>query len=428
MPKLKSIFFVGFYSGFGVAASFARGVILARVLGADQFGLAVILISILAALDMFADAGIDRFVVSNRFGYRADVMRTSHAYRVFGSALVGIAIMLIAYPLALLFNSPAIWPAIAAMGGVIILRGFVNLEYKVEQRSDRFTAETRIDVTRFTVELLVLAGIAFATRSYWAVVAGAYANVLIQLLISHSGKTMRYSFLPRRRVIKLVARFSTPIYINATLLLAAVQGDRLVIAASFTSRELAFYAVACALGQGGVSVLSKVIMNLFLPSFSPAAGTRDILARRVNRIGWLVIALAVLFVAVLTLAGPRLVTFIYGPEYTGLRALIFASAIVQMIQIEQSWLTTLLMAQGLTRDFPRITVMRAAAFPVAILFAHLQLDILAIPFAFAIGAALSLAQSYLCAAPLKLVDRRLAVASFIRIACSLAIIAALIIY
>jgi lipopolysaccharide exporter len=425
VPIFKNLFVVGFYSGFGIAASFARGVILARIVGVDQFGIAVILISILAALDMFADAGIDRFIVGNRFGYRPDLMRTSHAYRVFGSAVVGAAVMALAYPIALVFNQPGVWPAIVAMGGVVILRGFVNLEYKLEQRAHRFGAETRIDVARFSVDLAVLTLVALTVQNYWAVVAGAYANVVVQLLMTHVGARQKYSFSPRKRLMGLVTRFSAPIYLNAALLLAAVQGDRLVIAAAFDSRQLALYAAACAIGQGMVAVLSKVMMNVLLPIFADRQRVGG-QARAVNRVGGLVIAGSVAFLIGLTIAMPPVVTLLYGPEFTGLRAIIFASAVVQMIQVEQAWLTTVLMANGLTRVFPRITVVRAAAFPIAIMLASFGFDILAIPLAFAIGATLSLILSYHAVMPLRLVRRRLAMASFARISLALALVTMLV--
>lgn len=427
MPIIKRLLLVGFYSGYGIAISFARGIAFARILGTDKFGLAVILISILSAMDIFADAGIDRFVVQSRFGHRQDMMRTSHAYRVFGSSLVGGVVLTLSYPLAIIFNHPQMWPAIAAMSGVIVLRGFVNLDYKLEQRKNRFGFETKIDIARFTVEFLVLLFVALATRSYWAVVIGAYANSLIHLLTSHAMARGKYSFIPRRRVVGLVGRFSTPIYINAALLLAAMQGDRLVIAASFNSHQLALYAAACALGQGAIALLSKVIMNVFLPMFSRVLEQGHAARANINRVGLLLIIGSVVFVVGLTVAAPPIVALLYGPEYTGLRGIIFASAIVQMIQIEQAWLTTLLMANGLTREFPKITIMRAVAFPIAIAFASWGFDMVAIPLAFAIGALLSLIVSYRAAKPLKLISPYLLAISFSRITLAIAAMVVLIV-
>jgi O-antigen/teichoic acid export membrane protein len=412
---LKNALIVGFSNAFGIASTFARGIILARILGPRQFGLAVIIIAITSALDMFADAGIDKFIIQNRFGYRSDIIRTSHAFRVFGSSAFGLAIVILAYPLSIIFRSPELLVPIALTGGVVSLRGLVDLSYKLQQREHRFETETIIDTARFSADLVTTALIAVFFHSFWAVIAGAYANALMQLTMSHLSVRGQYSFRPRQRLINLVGRFSLPIYLNAAILFAAVQGDRMVVAAAFSKPQLALYAAACAIGQGVTALLTKITMNMLLPIMS--ARNRPLPERRrtANQLGLIVIAISLLFMLVMSTVGPELVRILYGSRYTGLQNIIFASAIVQMIQIEQGWLTTLLMANGLTAQFPKITIMRASAFPAAALFIYAGLSILAIPLAFALGAAASLIVSYRLARPLGIIDRRLFVASLLRI-------------
>lgn len=420
---LRSIFVVGSSSAFVVASSFLRGVILARILGPHQYGLALILITVTGALDLFADAGIDRFIVQNRFGYRADILRTSHAFRVGGSAFVGLAIVALAYPLSLAFHAPELAVPIAATGGVVGLRGFMNLSYKLQQRDRRFGSETIVYGAMFGSDLLVTGCLAFWTHSYWSVLGGAYVNAIAGLVVSHLLATKPYSFAPRARLVKLVSRFSVPIYLNAAILLAAAQGDRLVIAASFSKKDLAFYAAACAMGQGVIALSGRVVMNILLPVLSPRTGTIETRRRNANLVGATIIAGSVVMLAGLTTLGPWAVPLIYGPAFHGLGMLIFASGVIQMIQLEQSWLTTLLMANGLTRDFPRITTLRAIAFPAAFAFVALGFSILAIPLAFAVGATLSLVMSYYSARTLGVIDRRLVAVSFTRIAvCLLAVL------
>ncbi len=422
---VRNLFVVGFSNAFGLATTFARGVILARILGPTGFGLAVILITITTALDLFADAGIDRFIVQHRFGHRSDLIRTSHAFRVGGSAIVGATIAGLSYPLSLLFKAPELWLPIALTGGVVALRGFVNLSYKLQQRDHRFERETYIDTARFSADLAATFVVAITTHSYWAVLAGAYVNAVVQLVMSHLLANRSYSFSPRRSVVALVARFSTPIYINAALLFAANAGDRMVVAAMFSKRQLALYAAACAIGQGVSGLGNRMTMSLLLPILSQRTGALAERRRRANGLGLLMIAGSLVFLLVMAFLGAPAVRLIYGPAYGGLRNIIFASSIMQMIQLEQGWLTTLLMANGRTSYFPLITSMRATAFPAAILFAAMGLSILSIPLAFALGAALSLAVSYYAARPTDLVDRRLIVASFARIAVATAVVGAL---
>jgi O-antigen/teichoic acid export membrane protein len=209
------------------------------------------------------------------------------------------------------------------------------------------------------------------------------------------------------------------------MLFAAGQGDRMVVATTFSKRQLALYAAACAIGQGVSSLGSKMTMSLFLPMLSARDMDAAERRRRTNRLGALTIAGSLLFLLGMSLVGPALVRLLYGPAYGGLRNIIFASAIVQMIQLEQNWLTTVLMANGRTGKFPLITSMRAAAFPAAFVFVGFGLSILSIPLAFALGAALSLAVSYYAARPLQLIDTRLVAVSFGRIVIATAAIAVL---
>lgn len=416
LRMVRSFLSVGSATAFMVGSSFARGVILARILGPSEYGLALILITITAALDLFADAGIDRFIVQNRFGRRADVMATSHAFRVGGSAVVGLAIVALAYPLSLGLRATEIWLAIALTGGVVMIRSFANLSYKLQQREHRFGKETIITVAMFAADLATTTLAALWLKSAWAVILGAYANSLVYLALTHILADQPYSFLPRRRLVGLVKRFSLPIYINAAMLLASSQGDRIVVAILFAKRDLAFYAAACAIGQGLVGLAARVTMNILLPWLSPRTGAFEVRRRRTNILGAAMLAISTGFLAALSVVAPYLVPIIYGQEFGGLGELIFASAVVQMIQLEQNWLTTLLIANGLTSRFPIITMMRAAAFPAAFLFVMLGFSLLSIPLAFAVGAALSLAMSYSAAWSLKLIDPRLTAASFARIA------------
>jgi O-antigen/teichoic acid export membrane protein len=294
-----------------------------------------------------------------------------------------------------------------------------NLSYKVQQRDHRFEKETIIDASRVGADLLVTVLVALRTHSYLAVLAGAYANAGVHLILSHIRPSNPYQFIPRRQLIRLVGRFSMPIYVNAAMLFAAMQGDRMVVASMFSKRQLALYAIACTLGQGSAQLLSKVIEKLLLPILT--ARSRSLAARRTQarRIGGLIIAGSALFFAGIGMWGPGLIPVIYGPVYGGLRNLVVASAIFQMIQIQQSWLTSLLISNGSTAAIPKITMMRAVAFPAAVIFASFGLSLVAIPLAFALGAALSLGVSYYATRSLGLVDKRLMLTSFLLIAAAI---------
>ena len=420
----RNVVVVGFPNVFSTASVFIRGVFLARLLAVHEFGLALIIISIIGALDMFSDAGIDRFVVQHKFGYREDLMRTGHAYRVVGSSIVGLSIVLLSYPLALLFKAPDLWVGIAATGGIVIIRGLINLSYKLQQRDHRFEVETVIDISRYASDLLVTALCAFVFRSYWAALAGTYANALVALTISHVWRREpRYSFLPRKALLGLVGRFSTPIYINASMLFAAMQGDRMVVAAMFSKNQLALYSVACTVGQGIAQLTGKVSERLLLPIMVGRDASKAKRRKITNFVGLIMIGGSFAFLLLISIFSPMVTQLIYGPAYHGIRSVVAAAAIFQMIQIQQAWLNSVLMANGITTAFPKITMMRAAAFPAAVVLVWAGLSFVAIPLAFALGAAGSLGVSFYAARRLELIDRRLMIVTFAGIAMAIAMVA-----
>jgi O-antigen/teichoic acid export membrane protein len=406
----RNLFVIGSSSLIQALAVFAKGVLLARILGVHEFGFAVIIIAVTGALDIFADAGIDRFIVQSRFGHRTDVVSTSHTFRVVGSVIVGCLIALISVPLAQIFHSPSLWAPIAATGGIVGIRGFVNLDYKLQQRNHRFEKETLIDTSRFIVDLSIAITMAAITHSYIAVIYGSYGNALTQLLLSHLLSTGRYSFAPKAKLVQLVGRFSVPIYINATMLFAAMQGDRMVVAGVYSKREVALYAVACTLGQGATTLIGKIIERILLPIFSPRGQSELSMRKTVSSFGAIVIIGSFLFQLSICIFAPFLTRIIYGSAYTRLNGIIYAAAIFQTTQIQQAWVNAVLFSNGLTKPLPRITFMRSAAFPAAIMFAYLGMNIISIPIAFGLGAELSLGVSFYSARRLNLINKWLIIA------------------
>jgi len=88
------------------ASSFARNVILARLLTKADFGIAATFSMIIALLEFSAKMGVARFLVRDRHGNDPDCVATAHLVQ-FSVALVSAVIMAVAaWPLAHLFDIP----------------------------------------------------------------------------------------------------------------------------------------------------------------------------------------------------------------------------------------------------------------------------------------------------------------------------------
>lgn len=412
--------------GFVIIASFMRGVILARILGPADYGFAIILITIGAGLDLLTDGGVDQYVVRSRFGHRPDVLAAAHAWRLAASLSGAALIALCAVPVATAISAPSLAPAIAAMALPTALRGMANVAIKVQQRERRYNNEAAVEIVRSVAELAALVTAAFILRSHWAVVIGATVNALAQVVASAmlSGGLPRFRFARRPR--RLLSRFSLPVIGNAVILFAATQADRLVIASAFNSIALAHYAAACALGQAVSALLSRIISRLFLPIFSASTAGTPAKRRQADRVTLAVLAGSVAVAVGLAIIVPPLVPLIYGPGFSDLHRIVWASAALQMLQIEQAWLTTLMLGAGATARFPLITGVRAASLPLVMPLLWRFQELLLVPFALTVGSAAALALSYQVLVPIGILSFRTAVIAMARSAAAIAVLAFLI--
>lgn len=391
---IRSASLVGMTGVFVLLVTFLRGIILARVLGPEQFGLTAILITIAAGLDMIIDGGIDQFVVQNRFGQREDVIAAAQYYR-FLAAFVFSTLLVVAAPFVADFvSAPHLSSAIQALALISAARSLVNLSYKVEQRVGIYRKESLIDFARFATEIVVLLAAAFSLKSYWALVIAIAANCAVQLVITNFVFASRWYGKQSRRSLRLVGRFSLPISMNSILLFAAMQGDRLVIANALAPLQLATFVAASSFGQAGTGLISRITTSMTLSNFGSGqfrTQGRQGDAIRIHRL--FVLGSTVMAVG-LALVVPVLVPLAYGSAFAGLHVLIGAIACVNALQVEQGWLTALMTSAGKTRIFPLLTAVRAVSLPLSAVLLAMGQPLVAVSLAAFCGTALAIFPSY----------------------------------
>lgn len=368
---------------------------MARTLSVEEFGLALLMITISAGLDMMLDGGVDQFVVQSRHGARRDVVAAAQLYRLASGAFVAVILLLLASPLVNWLRTPEILIPVMCMALVPIIRGTVNLNYKKEQRSGGFSKEARVDIFRFSCEIITTLIFLSIWQSYWAAVAGLVANAIAHSLASNVIFGERWSFHTKRRSFRIVNAFSLPITFNSLLLFAAMQGDRFIIANGLDAGQVAIYAASAAFGQAGVSFVGRLINSITLSRFG--AGQFKQIEKKVaaQKVYFFILIFSSLVGVGLSLVVPFLVPLVYGDDYSGVVALVIAISCVNALQVEQGWLTALLTSAGKTRFFPILTAIRALSLPIAGMALAYGFPLIIVPLAALIGTALGLCTSYI---------------------------------
>jgi len=296
-------------------AVLVRNILLARMLGPEQMGLAVMLAIVMRCLEMVSYLAADRLLVQARDGNAPLFQANAQGLEVVRGLLAGLALTALAYPAALAFGYPETAWAFAALGLVPALRGFVHLDYRRLQRRLRFGPTLRVE------SIANLAGAAAVwpalhwTGDFSALLWVSLAQAFAHVVVSHAVARRAYRLRLDSRYLRRMLRFGWPMLLNGLVMFGVFQGDRLVVALSVPPEELARYALALQLGLLPTLVLARASLSLLLPLLARVQDARIAFQARYQRTSTLLLIASFLFVTAYTLGGNLVVTALFGDAF-----------------------------------------------------------------------------------------------------------------
>ena len=247
--------------------SLVVGIIMARLLTPEQFGVYAVALTVQSILITVADLGLS-----------ADLIRTDRPERIAptvatlgltSGALMTVATMVSSTALAGLLGSADAAPAIAVLSFTLLLAGASVVPYALLQR--RF--QQRADVLGRGRRLRRLDDGDVDPRRRWGfgVMGLAIGRVAAQIVSS----TMQFVFArvkPRygidRTVVRPVLAFGLPIAAANLLSWALLNVDNIVLARVAGATALGYYVLAFNISSWPMSALSQVVRSISLPYFA----------------------------------------------------------------------------------------------------------------------------------------------------------------
>jgi O-antigen/teichoic acid export membrane protein len=252
--------------------TFAVGIVLARILAPEQFGVFAVALTVQAVLMTLADLGMS-----------ADLIRSSEPERIAptvatlalaSGAVLAITMALSGQGLADLLGSPDAGPVISVMAFSLLLAGAGVVPYASLQR--RFAQKTLFGIaaTDFVVGtaltlVLILAG--------WGVMGLACARLVSQsvtlvLQFTLAGEKVRYGF--DRTLAPAVLSYGIPVALANMLSWALLNVDNVAISRLSGPVALGFYFLAFNVSNWPMSALGQVVRSVSIPTFSRLATSR----------------------------------------------------------------------------------------------------------------------------------------------------------
>lgn len=350
----------------GQACSFARNIVIARLLTPEDFGIAATFGIAVSIFEMVSNIGVDRLLVQAPDGDAPIFQATAHAFQVIRGIGLAILLMALAWPLSRLFGIPqALW-AFQCVAIVPLIRGFAHLDPKRFQRQLGFTADIATELLPQIVLVAAAWPIAWWLRDYSAMVWLLVLQVLVSVVTSHAVAERRYAWALNRKFLERMYAFGWPLLLNGLLMFLVFQGDRVIVGSAYDMATLGVYSVAYSITFVPTTMISKVASSVLLPLLSREQGdSRKFIALYAMS----VCVLCVVGIAVSTgfiLLGHQLVLITYGAKYATVESFIGWMAVMQMLRVIRLGPSIASMAWGDTRNPLVSNIGRISVFPVAI--------------------------------------------------------------
>jgi len=282
------------------------GIILARILAPEQFGVYAVALTVQGILMTVADLGLSAEVIRSDDPDR--VAPTVASIGLISGAVLAVMTLVSSTMLAELLGSRDAAPAIAVLSITLLLGGATVVPYafllrRFQQRELFYVGAADFVVS--TTVTLTLVGLGFGVLglAIGRVTAQAVSTVMLFLLAR-----VRPRFAIDRTILAPVLAFSLPIAAANLLSWILLNVDNIVLARVAGAVALGYYVLAFNISNWPMSALSQVVRSIAMPYFSRRG---DGLAE-VTALAW---ACALPAGAVLASLASPLIEFVYGTKW-----------------------------------------------------------------------------------------------------------------
>ncbi len=403
-----------------------RYVVLARLLGPHELGLAATLILTAAFFEAVSDTGSDRFLVQDKDGDSPVMQGVVHAVMAARGVLIASALALSAGLLATLYKAPDLQVSLVALGVAPLIAGFAHLDMRRVQRTADFRPESAVMFVSETLSLIATAAAAWIVRDHTAVIYGLVVRATALVVVSHITAKRPYRWAFAGAEVRTFGVFAAPLAVNGLLLFLGSQGDRVVVGGALGPAALGYYSAVLLLVYYPAAMLGRFLSGLHLPQLAGAKTDPADFADRNRTYAARMLLLGAAIVIGFTAVGPVMTPLLYGREFAQPLQVFAFLAVLQSLRFVRLWPTNVAVSLGQSLIVLLNNVARMAALPLAFAAAALFGTLESIIAAFIVGEVAALAAALVLlrlAGPLKLLRELLRTGVFLGLSAAVCAVA-----
>lgn len=330
--------------------------ILTRLLAPEAFGLMAIVGVFIAGLQMFSDFGVRASIVQSKRGDDPDYLNTAWTMQILRGGVLALCCAVIAYPVAVLYDEPILFPLILANGLNPLISGFITTNTATARRNIYLARFVTLKLIAQTLNIVLMSILAYLTQSVWSLLAGSIFGVCLQLVLYRAylpGIVNRLRW--EKEAAVEIFHFGKFVFLSTMVSFLLTQGDKLILGLFISTALLGIYNIGYVMGHLPVVLIRAVTNTVVFPLYRmrpPAESAHN--QANIFRAQRGLIAGALGVNIILGLFGIPLVDFLYDDRYSLAGPVIVLMAIANVPLVIFDVYAKALMAHGDTKKMFQI--------------------------------------------------------------------------
>jgi O-antigen/teichoic acid export membrane protein len=323
-------------------------ILLSRMLSPVEFGISVALTSVLGVASMLSDVGLDRFVLLKREEDSGRALAAAHVIQIVCGAVIALGLILLAGPMAALFNVPQAMQGFMAIGAVPWIRSFAHLGPKQAQRDYDFRSNAIANLAASAFSLIATVPAVWIAPNHNAIIISLVVSEFVYVATTHILSRRRFQLAWDRRTLEEGLRYGLPLMFNGIGLAIFAQADRILVGSFFGVETLGSYAVIVSIALVAMSPFYAICSSLCLSIVARNRANFRRFANLFRAATWSFGLFAFGYCAFVGLTLDYIVPWVFGSRHVVEPDIRLTLAFIAAIRILRGPATVLLLVDGRT--------------------------------------------------------------------------------
>ena len=237
----------------------ATGVVLARILAPELFGIMQIVYSFRTGVELISDVGINQNIIYNKHANEPEFYNTAWSLQAIRGILLWFLFCAAAVPISKFYQSQILALIIPVAALAVVLGGFSSISRFLLQKRMQYHTITVFDTIVVIAGSIVQISIAYFTPTIWALVLGPLIAMAIYTVGTHFLlPDVRHRFFVSSQYAMQIMSFGKWIFASSVIYFLSTNFDRLYLAKTIPLELLGVYGIARSLSE----LTSAVVLQL----------------------------------------------------------------------------------------------------------------------------------------------------------------------